>query len=106
MLGRLCFLAAYAGAGLICAGCGDGTGHYPVSGKVLHDGAPAVGAVVYFHPRDGAEAENRDLIPSGIADDEGRFRVSSDLLGPGAPAGTRKQEMPRPPSSLVRAITL
>ena len=81
---RLCFLVALTSAGLICAGCG-GNGYYPVSGKVLHDGAPAVGAVVYFH-RKGEIDRLQEHILQGVVGEDGTFTLVSPA-GAGARPG-------------------
>ena len=81
---RLCFLVALLSAGLMCAGCG-GNGYYPVSGKVLHDGAPAVGAVVYFH-RKGEIDRLHEHVPQGVVGSDGTFSLASPA-GAGARPG-------------------
>ena len=70
---------------LVGVGCGDSNGLYPVHGKVLHKGEPAVGAIVSFHPKD-AKAPNGE-IPRGEVEADGSFRVDTGDLGRGAPPG-------------------
>jgi hypothetical protein len=52
------------------AGCGSPAGLYPVSGKVLYKGEPAVGAVVYFH-QEGPSPVPASTIPFGIVEENG-----------------------------------
>ncbi len=68
----------------VCAGCGS-NGLYPVSGKVLCNGEPAVGATVTFLRKD---ATNRfeDLIPQGVVGQDGTFSLAGPT-GPGAAPG-------------------
>jgi hypothetical protein len=68
-----------------CAGCRP-EGLYPVSGKVLHKGAPAAGATVYFHRNGGAGAAG-DAIPTGTVEEDGSFSIATGDAS-GAPAGT------------------
>jgi hypothetical protein len=70
---------------LASAGCGGGNGYYPVSGKVLHDGAPAVGAVVYFC-RQGEIDRLHEHVPQGVVGDDGTFTLASPA-GAGALPG-------------------
>jgi hypothetical protein len=67
-------------------GCGNPPGLYSVSGKVLHHGEPADGAVVYFH-QEGPLASPLQTIPFGIVQDDGRFDLTSDNVGNGCPPG-------------------
>ena len=55
---------------LAVAGCGP-RGVYPVEGKVLYKGSPAVGAVVSFVPRDSA-ARAASHTAQGVVGDDGR----------------------------------
>ena len=71
------------------AGCGgDGrVAVYPVKGRVLFRGAPAVGALVVMHPNVPRD-ERRELpICRGTVDENGDFTISSYGDGDGAPAG-------------------
>jgi hypothetical protein len=76
----------------ICAllvGCGGDKGwpkRYPVSGKVLVDGKPAVRATVKFNPS-GPHADGKLYAPSTFTDDDGSFRMTTFEAGDGAPAG-------------------
>jgi hypothetical protein len=75
-----------------CASCGGGTseGLYPVNGKVLCNGQPATGAVLYFHRQAGGDAPPpgaAEIIPSAKVQDDGRFTVESPPLGYGAAPG-------------------
>ena len=57
---------------------------YPVSGKVLHNGEPAAGAVVYFH-QEGPSAPPSATIPFGIVEDDGSFSLRATAQGNGCP---------------------
>ena len=69
---------------LVGAGCGESNGRYPVYGKVLHKGEPAVGATVSFFPKSAAGSDGQ--IPRAEVESDGSFRLDSGDLGPGAPA--------------------
>jgi hypothetical protein len=68
-----------------CAGCGESNGLSHVYGKVLHQGEPAVGAIVSFYPKD-ASAVNGE-VPRGEVASDGSFRLESGDLGRGALPG-------------------
>jgi hypothetical protein len=68
------------------AGCGNSTGLYPVTGKVLVKGQPASGAVVYFHQED-SRATAPPAVPSALVEDDGSFSIAVDNLGYGCPPG-------------------
>jgi hypothetical protein len=70
-------------AALACSSCSS-DGLNPVSGKVLVNGEPAVGAVVTFFPERAARLD--DVVASGVAGDDGTFTLSTGTE-PGAPAG-------------------
>jgi hypothetical protein len=76
MRGRAPFAAVVAACFVACTGCGGSNGLYPVSGKVLHNGEPAVGATVTFVRRGAAGVD--DQTPQGVAGDDGTFT----LVGP------------------------
>ncbi len=58
------------------SGCGSSNGVYPVSGKVLYNGQPATGAVVYFHRK--VEGDRfHEHTPQGIVGEDGTFTLSS-----------------------------
>lgn len=80
-------LAALAGLATVLSGCGNSSGTFPVSGRVMYKGEPAKGAVVYFHCESGAGAMKQP-IPFGIVGDDGSFELSSDNMGYGALPGT------------------
>ena len=67
-------------------GCGNSAGLYPVSGKVLYNGEPASGEVVYFQ-RQGDVPPPQQLIPFGVVQTDGAFALSSEGLGNGALPG-------------------
>jgi hypothetical protein len=73
-------------AGILSApGCGNSNGLHPVSGKVLYNGEPAVGATVSFVPKGaatGSEAETQ----FGVVKEDGTFTLAGPR-GEGAPAG-------------------
>jgi hypothetical protein len=76
MRGRLLLAAVITACVAACAGCGGSNGLYPVSGKVLHNGEPAVGATVTF-VRKGATGVD-DQTSQGVVADDGTFT----LVGP------------------------
>jgi hypothetical protein len=66
-------------------GCGGTPGLYPVSGKVMYHGEPAVGATVYFHrTAGGGELPSP---PMGIVQEDGSFRLITNESS-GAPPGS------------------
>ncbi len=71
-------------------GPGDGPVLYPVHGKVMYKGQPAVGATVMFHSEDAPPPNAVPLIPTGLVDDEGNFSLETEDVGSGAPAGKYK----------------
>jgi len=74
------------GLALICSSCG-GNRLYPVSGKVLYQGAPAAGAVIFFRRAGaGASAMNEPTI-MGLVREDGSFTLVCGSLGEGAPSG-------------------
>jgi hypothetical protein len=77
MHGRFLSVAVTAACLAACAGCGNSSGQYPVSGKVLHDGQPAAGATVTFI-RKGVDPF-KEPTPQGTVGDDGTFI----LTGPG-----------------------
>jgi hypothetical protein len=76
----LCLASALA-----CASCGNQNNIYPVSGKVMHQGAPATGAAVFFY-RHGADSLNEHMI-MGLVQEDGTFELVCGSLGKGAPPG-------------------
>jgi hypothetical protein len=68
----------------LCAGC-NSNGLYPVSGKVLVNGEPAVGATVTL-VRKGSADSLKDPTPCGVVDEDGTFTLSGPG-GEGAPPG-------------------
>jgi hypothetical protein len=67
-----------------CAGCGS-NGLYPVTGQVLVNGEPAVGATVTF-VRTGSADPLKDPTPQGVVGEDGTFTLSGPG-GDGAPPG-------------------
>jgi hypothetical protein len=70
---------------MVCLGCSNGTGLYPVKGKVLYKGQPAVGAEVYFHRRDVGD-RFQEQTPQGIVQEDGTFELTGPV-GKGAMPG-------------------
>lgn len=69
----------------LLSGCGQSNGLYPVRGKVLCKGEPAVGAEVYFHRKD-AQDRFKEQIPQGIVQADGTFELAG-VTGKGANSG-------------------
>ena len=67
------------------SGCGHSNGLYPVRGKVLYKGEPAVGAAVYFHRKDAAD-RLREQTLQGIVQQDGAFELAG-AKGKGAIPG-------------------
>ncbi len=67
------------------SGCGNSNALYPVRGKVLCKGEPAVGAVVYFHRTSAADSFNQ-LIAQGVVQQDGTFELAC-ASGKGAVPG-------------------
>jgi hypothetical protein len=68
------------------ASCGDGHRKvYPVQGKILVNGQPAVGAVVMFYPEKDQSLEA--IHPVGKVGEDGSFTLCSFGDGDGAPPG-------------------
>ena len=88
---------------LTCVGCGSGPKVVPVTGKVLLNGQPAVGAFVQFHLDGGDPKSPR---PSARVKADGSFELSTTEPGKlytraGAPPGSyRVTVMLRSPSHL------
>ncbi len=78
------FALAVAASALVCSSCGS-SGLYPVTGKVLVNGEPAVGATVAFLRKESADPF-KESNPQGVVGEDGTFT----LVGPGgdgAPPG-------------------
>jgi hypothetical protein len=86
LIKRWLMIMAVAAFSHAVLGCGNPAGLYSVSGKVLHHGEPAAGAVVYFH-QDGPSASALQTIPFGIVEDDGSFYLTCDNVGNGCPPG-------------------
>jgi len=83
---RRCFFLGLALIGIPAfCGCGSSDGLYPVRGKVLCKGEPAVGAEVYFHRKDVADPLTQQ-IPQGIVQQDGTFELAG-ATGKGALPG-------------------
>jgi hypothetical protein len=83
MYPKLRFLAVAACAFACCA-CGNSSGLYPVTGKVLVNGEPAAGATLTFIRK--GEAGAADPIPQGIVRADGTFTLAGPA-GEGAAPG-------------------
>jgi hypothetical protein len=66
-------------------GCGNSAGIYPVCGKLLYRGEPAVGATVTF-VRKGVTDRLQEQTPQGVVRDDGTFSLATPL-GAGALPG-------------------
>jgi len=85
LMGRAWVAATLTGALLMLCGCSSKSSLYPVRGKVLFKGQPAVGARVTFYPKDNSDPQA--LHPTGIVAADGTFTLSSHETDDGAPAG-------------------
>jgi len=65
-------------------GCSSSDSLQSVEGKVLVDGKPAKGAVVFFHLKGGDAIKSQR--PSGVAGEDGAFSLTTGTKD-GAPAG-------------------
>jgi hypothetical protein len=88
----------------------DGTteGLAPVTGKVVCNGQPAAGAILFFHRQSGGPAPPTSVagvIPSAIVREDGAFTVESASLGRGAAPGqyTVLVQWPEPGESAAAA---
>ena len=71
-----------------CGGTAEGLA--PVTGKVVCDGQPAAGAILFFHRQAGEPApppSSAGVVPSAIVRDDGSYTVESTALGRGAAPG-------------------
>jgi hypothetical protein len=66
-------------------GCGNSSGLYPVTGKVLCRGEPAVGATVSFVPKQPADGSKPEVL-SGVVKEDGTFSLAGSR-GEGAAVG-------------------
>ncbi len=74
-------------AGLVCGCSADSSPPvYPVEGKALFRGKPAVSAQVFLHAVDGKTPGNAR--PTGFVGEDGVFRLSSFRAFDGAPPGS------------------
>jgi hypothetical protein len=86
-MNRKVFVLLIAASGALgLAGCGHPAGLFPVSGKVLYNGEPAAGALVYFH-WEGPPPVPASTIAFGIVEEDGSFYLASDGQGDGCPPG-------------------
>lgn len=59
---------------------------YPVSGKVVIDGMPAVRTIVAFYPKT-PQFEKKEFVGQTLTDDNGEFQVTTFTAGDGLPSG-------------------
>ena len=80
---------SFALLALLLPSCGDGRKKcYPVSGKILVDGKPALDCFVYLYPANPADGEGKDrTIPLAMTDETGAFSLSTYDTNDGAPTG-------------------
>ena len=74
---------------IVAVGCGE-SGRmkvYPVSGRMLVKGKPAVGAQVSFYATDKTLIAEDAPFPRAIVEEDGTFRLTSYDPADGAPAG-------------------
>jgi hypothetical protein len=76
---------AIAASAFLCSSCGQSNGLYPVYGKVLYKGEPAVGATVTFVPK-GQRDVLHEQTPQGVVEEDGSFTLAGPL-GQGAVPG-------------------
>jgi len=71
---------------VVVSGCGTKSGPrvYPVTGTVLYEGKPVLGAVVAFR------GEGATRIATGTTDAQGRFKLTTYNSGDGTVAGKHK----------------
>jgi hypothetical protein len=91
MTRRVIMTASAVALGLMCVSCGrTGAGLSSVSGKVMCNGQPAAGAMLYFHRQPGGPTPPRgaaEIIPFATVAADGSFAVESQPLGYGAAPG-------------------
>lgn len=69
---------------MTCSSCGS-KNLFPVSGRVTCKGAPAAGAVVFFHRAGGDTMNDHQVM--GVVQEDGSFELVCGSLGKGAPPG-------------------
>ena len=93
-----------AATALTCISCSSDDGQvpvFPVRGKALHEGEPAEGALVIFHPL--SSPGPAPLTPHGRVQADGTFEPTTYESGDGAPSGEYAVTFfwPEPPKSPV-----
>lgn len=89
MIRRLVVIGCVLVAGACFGGCSSAPQFpkcYPVTGKVLIDGQPAVRATVAFHPQ-SPQADGKSVGSSTFTDDNGEFKLTTFEAGDGAQPG-------------------
>jgi hypothetical protein len=83
--------AAVASVAWVCISCsGTAEGLASVNGKVLCDGQPAAGVILYLHRQGGGDPVPPNvstIIPSAVVREDGTFTVESAPVGRGAALG-------------------
>lgn len=82
------FLGLVLASSLLTGGCQKAPNRktcYPVEGRVLVNGKPAVGALVVFFPEDKSDSNSPSA--SGATDENGNFALSTYDTEDGAPPG-------------------
>ena len=86
---RLLALAWAVGLSVLLCGCGGNQGDrpvvHPVSGKLLIDGKPAVGAQIALRAIDNPELNK--FYPHAVVEPDGSFRLTTFTANDGAPLG-------------------
>ena len=84
---NICWFLAFAIGPILVAGCSNETRVpvFPVSGKVIFQGKPPVGAQVVLHPVNSSD--NTGVAPSGTVKGDGSFAITSYDPDDGAPQG-------------------
>jgi hypothetical protein len=81
-------VASLAWTSTSCSGTAEGLSS--VSGKVVCNGQPAAGAILYLHRQPGGDKPPvtvTDIIPSAMVQEDGSFTVESAPVGLGAAPG-------------------
>ncbi|VTS06621.1 peptidase associated/transthyretin-like domain-containing protein [Tuwongella immobilis] len=96
-----------AATGLACSmlllvGCGGDSADapqpvYPVRGKIMYGGKPAVGVNVFFMPTGGTTPVDGAMNPRGVTDAGGYFELTTYKQGDGAPEGNYQVLLNWPP---------
>ena len=107
---RFAMILIPALAALLSSCSGTGEGLVPVSGKLVCDGQPAEGAILFFHRvggDPGPASKTAGVIPSATVGSDGAFSVESAALGRGAAPGkySLTVEWPEQPDVATRSAS-